>query len=404
LKVIIVNDYALVNGGAGKVALESAVALAGAVEKVHVFAGIGEVGAMLTGIPNLEVTSLGQQKVTEIAGSRAVLKGMWNQAAQQSFRSLLKQYDPKDTIVHIHSWRDGLTLSIMPEIYEAGFKFVFTGHDYGIVCPTAGFYNHKKRCICPHKGLSLGCIRTSCTGRSYLKKQWFVARHALQPLRARIPSHLKHLICVSEMSERILKPYLSESTNIHHVPNPIHINKEPRVNVTSNHGYVFVGRYSPEKAPVLAASAARKVRVPIMFIGTGPQVEDIRFANPDAMMRGWREPHEVREFLREVRGLIFPSVWYEVQGMVVDEAIAMGIPVIASDACAGADTVRRLGGGAVFRSGDVEALSRRLIEFEQDEVLESYSVTGYENYWREPHTMDLHLSRLLEVYSEVLAD
>jgi glycosyltransferase involved in cell wall biosynthesis len=403
LNVIVVTDYALVNGGAGKVALESAVALCGHVDKVHVFAGIGDVSSILTGIPNLEVTTLRQQKVTEQGVGQAFIAGLWNKPAQSAFRELLRKYDPKDTVIHVHSWRDGLTLSFMPEIEALGFKFVFTGHDYGLACPMAGFYNHKQGKICEHIGLSRQCLTTSCTGRSFIKKQWFVARHALQPLRAHMPSGLRHLITVGPLSERILKPYLRKDVRIHHVPNPIQIDKQPRTAVEHNRGYAFVGRYSPEKAPLLAAKATHNLGLPVTFVGTGQLVDEIRFLNPDAQMHGWREPHEVREILRTVRGLIFPSVWYEVQGMVVDEAIAMGVPVACSDACAGADTIRRLGGGALFRSGDVNALERRLIEFENDSVIKTYSEEGYSRYWQEPHTMELHIRRLLEVYSEVLA-
>jgi glycosyltransferase involved in cell wall biosynthesis len=404
MRVIIVTDYAFVNGGAGKVALESARELANHVDEVHIFAAIGEAALFLTDAPNLKVTSLGQQTVKDQEATRAVIDALWNKPAQSAFRALLADYDPADTVIHVHSWRDALTLSIMPEIYERGFKFVFTGHDYGLACPTAGFYNHKTKEICTLRALSKECLSCSCSGGSFLKKEWFALRHALQPHRAKVPQKLKHLITVGPLSERILKPYLAEGTQMHHVPNPIHITPRDRVEVEKNEGYAYVGRFSPEKAPILAASAARKMDVPITFVGSGQLVDDIREANPDAMMRGWREPEEVREILQSVRALIFPSVWYEVQGMVVDEAIAMGVPVICSDACAGADTVTRLGGGSVFRSGDEGALCRRIAEFEMDSVLQDFSCTGYKNYWANPHTMELHIQRLLETYSVVLAD
>ena len=43
MRIIIVTDYPNINGGAGKVALESAIALVPHVESVHVFTTIGEV-------------------------------------------------------------------------------------------------------------------------------------------------------------------------------------------------------------------------------------------------------------------------------------------------------------------------------------------------------------------------
>lgn len=404
MKVIIVTDYAFINGGAGKVALESAVALCDHVESVHVFSSVGHPAAFLTEKPNLTVTTLDQEKVTDRKISKAIIAGLSNKEVASKFDQVLEEYDPKDTVIHIHSWRDSSTLSFMPCIYKRGFKFVFTGHDFGIACPTAGFYNHSTQQICTEKGLGLGCLSTSCTGGSFIKKNWFMVRHLIQVKHAKIPSQIKHFITVSALSERILKPYLPESVKIHRVHNPISTQRGPRVEAEKNRAFVFAGRYSPEKAPGLVAEATRRAGVEAMFIGTGALVDEIRVANPNAKMRGWREPHEVRELLREARCLIFPSVWYEVQGMVVDEAASLGVPVISSDVNAGADTVRRLGCGTTFHSGDIEALCRRIEEFRHDEVVHNYSVRGYENYWANPTDMARHLRELLAVYDSVLAD
>ena len=142
MRVIVVSDYAMVNGGAGKVALESARALAEVCEKVTVFTSIGEPAAFLLDHENLEVVSLGQQKVTDQSYFKSALGGLWNKDAAAKFAQVLDDHDPKDTVIHIHSWRDGLTLSFMPEVFRRGFKFVFTVHDYRLACPLAGFNNH----------------------------------------------------------------------------------------------------------------------------------------------------------------------------------------------------------------------------------------------------------------------
>ena len=108
--------------------------------------------------------------------------------------------------------------------------------------------------------------------------------------------------------------------------------------------------------------------------------------------------------LQDARALIFPSVWYEVQGMVVDEAAAFGIPVIVSDVTAAVEAVDRFKHGSVFESGNVEALVRRIKEFQHNDVVKSFSLAGYENYWNNPSTMQNHVSALLQVYDLVLAE
>ena len=404
MKVIIVSDYAMVNGGAGKVALESANALADVVEHVTIFASIGEPASFLLDKPNLAVLSLGQKKVTEQSLHRSIIGGLWNKEAQRRFSKLLDSHDPKDTVIHIHSWRDGLTLSFMPTILKRGFKFVFTVHDYGLACPLAGFYNHRTKQICTHKGLSSKCIQTRCTEGSFLKKNWFVARHFLQVHRAHMPARLKHLIVIGATTKRVMEPYLNADTTVHMVPNFTDVAPGKRIQAERNRTYAYVGRFSPEKDPVTAALATHLTGVPIMFIGTGPLVDEIRFANPEAEMRGWRKSSEVKELLTTARGIIFPSVWYEGQPLVIDEAAALGLPVIVTSSSAAKDAVESYRHGLTFEAGNVDALVRRIKEFEHDDVVESFSRAGFENFWRNPTTMNAHVQTLLKVYEEVLSD
>lgn len=404
MKVIIVSDYAMVNGGAGKIALESARALAEVVDEVTVFTAIGEPAHFLLEKENLKVITLGQKPVTAQSYQNSIIGGLWNKEAQRRFAKLLDAHDPKETVIHVHSWRDGLTLSFMPEVEKRGFKFVFTVHDYGLVCPTAGFYNHRTKSICPHRGCSKECLQTACTSRSFVKKTWFVTRHFFQIHRAHMPANLKHLIVIGPLTEKILTPYMSEGAKIHMVPNYTDVSKSPRIEAEKNKVLAYVGRYSPEKDPVTAAKAAHIANFPIMFIGTGPLNEDIRFANPEVHMRGWRDSDEVQSLLREARGMVFPSVWYEGQPLVIDEAAALGLPVIISDVSAATYSVEKYRHGLTFEASNVDALVRRIKEFEHDDVVKSFSEAGYNNYWKNPSTMKVHIESLLKVYEQVLAD
>lgn len=404
MKVIIVTDYAFVNGGAGKVALESARALADVVDEVHVFAAVGEPDSFLTGVPNLNVTSLGQKKVTDLPMREGIIGGLWNREAENKFSALLDQYDPADTVVHIHSWRDALTLSFAPEMVRRGYKFVITGHDYGLACPIAGFFNHVTQQVCPHQGLSLGCLATSCTGGSFVKKNWFVLRHALQPYRSRIPQKMRHFIALGELNEQILRPYLVPGTKVHRLANPIPVEKQPRTSAEQNEGLIFVGRFSAEKAPHHAAAAAKLAGVKISFVGSGPEESKIREANPDAEILGWKSPFETHALMSKARALVFPSIWYEGQPLVIDEAAALGLPVICSDASAGANAVESRSAGFIYKAGNIEGLAQAMQFFKESEFVKHHSEQSYAHYWANPQTPERHIRELLAIYSEVLSD
>ncbi len=404
MKVVIVTDYTYVNGGAGKVALESAVALASQVEHVYVFSAVGEIPEVLQGISNLTVVALGQQKITETATRKAILGGLWNRPAEAAFRQLLGSLDAKDTVIHLHSWRDALTASPVSVALEMGFRVAITCHDFGIACPLAGFFDAKNRSICTERGLSLGCCTKGCTNGSFTKKSWFVARHAIQVRKGRIPSGIKHFIFVSAFSRRVIESYLPPGAVCHFVDNPIPVEQHPKPDPASSRLLVYIGRFSEEKGPDIAAAAAFKTKTPIKFVGTGGLSDRILEINPEAELMGWRKPSETAEILRSARALVFPSIWYETQGMVVNEAAANGIPVIVSDCTAAVDTVRTLGHGTTFQAGSVESLASKIREYESDELVSSLSRAGYDAFWSNPPTLENHVKGLLDVYSAVLAD
>jgi glycosyltransferase involved in cell wall biosynthesis len=102
--------------------------------------------------------------------------------------------------------------------------------------------------------------------------------------------------------------------------------------------------------------------------------------------------------MREARALVFPSVWYEGQPLTVYEALALGTPVIVSDACAGREAVSGGETGFWFRSGDARALAARLTQLSDDALAGRMSTTAYTAYWAAPLTIKRHLATLLSVY------
>ena len=108
--------------------------------------------------------------------------------------------------------------------------------------------------------------------------------------------------------------------------------------------------------------------------------------------------------MRRARALVFPSVWYEGQPLTVYEALAVGTPVIVSDACAGREAVSDGETGLWFRSGDAESLAGRLRAVQDDALAARMSRAAYSQYWAAPLTMERHLDALAGVYAAVLRE
>jgi glycosyltransferase involved in cell wall biosynthesis len=77
----------------------------------------------------------------------------------------------------------------------------------------------------------------------------------------------------------------------------------------------------------------------------------------------------VHTFLRHARLLIMPSTWYESFGMVLIEAYAHGVPVLATRIGAIENIVRDGETGALFQLNSSADLSAKLTALEHDPAL-----------------------------------
>lgn len=84
--------------------------------------------------------------------------------------------------------------------------------------------------------------------------------------------------------------------------------------------------------------------------------------HPGIHFRGRFDHGDIWRVLSELDVLVVPSLWYENSPMVIREAFAAKVPVIASNLGALAEKVRDGVGGRLFNPGDVRALAALLQE------------------------------------------
>ena len=96
MRIAIVSDYGTVNGGAARVALIGARALAERGHEVHFVCATEPVGPALRH-PNIRLHYLGESDVwTERNPLRAAARGIWNRAPARHVRDLLARFDPRE--------------------------------------------------------------------------------------------------------------------------------------------------------------------------------------------------------------------------------------------------------------------------------------------------------------------
>jgi glycosyltransferase involved in cell wall biosynthesis len=401
-RVVVVADHAHINGGAAKVAIDSAVGLARRGWRVDFFAAVGPAAPTLAEA-GVAVTLLDQPDVTSTASlARFGAQWLWNAEAAHRLAALLASCDPDETIVHVHGWSKALSPSIGAALKGAGLPVVHTLHEYYLVCPNGGFYDYGAARDCGRKAMSAGCVAHNCDSRGYHRKLMRVGRQALMRYGSGLFDTARHLVTISKLQREVMAPYMPADVVFHEVANPIDVSDPgPRGAAAAPGDFVFVGRLSAEKGPRYFGAAARLAGVTPVFVGDGPERAALAAEFPEARILGWRSAADVREILRGARALVFPSVWYEGQPLTVYEALALGAPVVVSDLCAGREAVVDGETGFWFRNADAASLAAALTRLKDDGLARRMGQAAYARYWADPLTLDRHLDRLVVVYDRV---
>jgi len=101
--------------------------------------------------------------------------------------------------------------------------------------------------------------------------------------------------------------------------------------------HLMAGRLSHQKGVRVALAAARMLRggLPLVVAGEGSLAREVeeqaRMAGSPVRFVGWADRGQLGALLAGARSLWLPSLWAEPFGIVGIEALAHGVPVIASD-------------------------------------------------------------------------
>lgn len=129
--------------------------------------------------------------------------------------------------------------------------------------------------------------------------------------------------------------------------------------------YIYVGRLVDVKNIGLLIKEFNNNGKPLTVVGDGPLKADLKnAANPNIVFTGFIKNEQLGEIYQTHDVFILPSL-YEPWGLVVEEAIYWGLPVIVSDhvGCS-IDMVQELNTGLIFRSNDIASLHAAVVEME----------------------------------------
>jgi len=401
--VVVVNDFAHIRGGSDRAALESAVGLARAGHRVLLFTAVGPVAPHLLEVPGLEVRCLGAQDILA-ADSRldAAVSGIWNQQAANALRRALATFDKTRTIVHIHGYTKALSMAVPRAAAKLGYRIVLSLHDYFLACPNGAYFVHPRLEPCTRVPLSGSCLACNCDARKRTHKLWRFARTWMQNRVVDLPAQLAHVIAVSETCRRTARSLLPPDVPVTTVPYPVDAEYDEPLPVAANNAFVFVGRLERNKGPHLFAEAAARLGVEAVFCGKGPAEAEIKALYPQARITGWLNRTALRREIARARAVVFPSLWAETFGLVVAEALARGVPVIASRETAAEEQIQHEINGLLFERGSVDSLAAAMTRLRYADYAAGLGLAAHTRWWQQPLTLERHVAGLEAVYTRVL--
>ena len=326
----------------------------------------GEDAGMLDEISMLEErghnVALLEAHNTEISGVLGQLKAgvsaIYSRHGKRRVAAELARFHPD--VMHVHNFFPLFSPSIYSAAHEAGVAVVQTLHNYRLVCPNAMFLRDGHVCedcfgvAFPLPGVIHACYRGSRLATAPVAVMVAVHR-AMGTWQQGVDAYITR----TEFTRQKMIASGLPADRMFVQPSFVH----PAPPVGSGEGgyALFVGRLSEEKgiSTLLAAWKQLAAEIPLKIVGDGPLADTVKSALKETSSVEWlgRVPREqVATLMQRASLLIFPSIWYETFGLVMVEAFAVGLPVVASNLGTMSTLVRHRQTGLHFRPGDADDL------------------------------------------------
>ncbi len=396
--IVIVNDFDYVQGGASKVAIDTARILHEKGYQVIFFSGTHNSKEYVDyGYTNitLDISECLKEKNKILGATR----GLYNFYAKKEFSNILDNLDPNKTIIHVHGWTKTLSSSVFQIAFKKKFKVVLTMHDYFSACPNGGFFNYVANRICHLKPLSIKCVCTNCDSRNYCFKIYRVIRQLIQEKIVKLNKNLKHVIYISDFSYKILKPFFPDSVKFYKLYNPIYFTNKSVQNYSNEKYFLFVGRLSKEKGVEEFCEAISNLGYNAIVIGDGPLLETLKLKYSMITFLGWKNSKELSKYYQQSHVFVFSSLWYETAGLTVLEAAINNTYSLVADSTASKEFVEKYNIGELYNVENKKELEEKLkILYDSPKK----DITKSIKKIKKNHDYNVYCDHLQSIYNSIL--
>jgi glycosyltransferase involved in cell wall biosynthesis len=329
---------------------------------------------------------------------------VWASDSFRDFTTLLQHNKPD--IVHVHNSFPLISPSIFWACRNENVPVVQTLHNYRLLCPGGNFCRDGKPCedcITGHfwQGAVHACYRNSRAETAAVALMLTV-HHANKTWIRMVDCYI--VLTEFSRSRYVGAGFPQEKIRV----KPNFVDPDPGKRTGAGSYALFVGRLDPEKGvpTLLKAWLQMPHSRTLRIAGDGsyrPQLEAFAKVYPNVQFMEWLPRYRVVEEMKGARFVVFPSEWYENLPLVIIEAFACGVPVIASSLGAMQELVEHGRTGLLFRPGDVDDLARTMaLAWERPEYMNRIGDQGRAEY-EAKYTAAANYRQLIKIYEDVIA-
>jgi glycosyltransferase involved in cell wall biosynthesis len=347
---------------------------------------------------------------------RSLIMGFREPDGLKNFIAYLKKEQPD--LIHFHelAGSNGITLKHLQASKSSGAKVIMTFHLAGYTCKT-GTLVYKGRFLCNGKINLVKCSTCYLNSRGYTKAAPFLIGasailHKLSidtsklnnkmgtalgtvPILAKITTDLQTLInscdrvvAITHWYKNVLQLNSIDPQKICFIPQALPFDNFTQPSkIRSVHSplrLLFLGRLNKFKGLHLIVEALREIDstlVSLSIFGNSDDeefeyVQRIKTSNQSNIYWGGKlEQKDVVPTMREFDILCLCSTFSEMSPLVIQEAFAARIPVIASNVYGNAEQITHGDNGLLFKFNDVEDLRKHiLILIKHPELLDQMKI------------------------------
>jgi glycosyltransferase involved in cell wall biosynthesis len=329
-------------------------------------------------------------------------KTIWNRTARRQVREIIHRTRPD--LMHVHNTFPLLSPSIYSAAHDEKIPVVQTLHNFRLLCPSAVLRRDGKVCE--------DCVGTLTRWPGVVHACYRGDRGATAVIAAMLTTHaligtwrekVDRFIALSDFDKEkfVEGGYPIEKI----VVKPNFLSEDPGVRSGRGNYALFVGRLSPEKGLNTLREAMRRMPSPprLKIAGQGPSMPADPTGDPHTEYLGHQTRPQVFDLLAGASMLIMPSEWYEGCPLVIIEAFARGVPVIASRLGTMAEMIEDGVTGLLFAPLDPDALATAMAwAGDHPDEMQAMATRAREQFDRK-YSPAQNYARLLEIYNGVLS-